>query len=136
MSQKYLLVPLPVGLFYDYDLSTRAVLGALYGRYRLSGYNLMGDESGTAWYDPVEEHVYCVYTYAELCKQLGISERSVRRCLDRLRDDGLIWWRKASYGGANRYYLHERITQELSGQQSGQIVTPNPASVTGLIRPD
>ena len=116
MAQKYLLVPLPVGLFADYDLSTRAVLGALYGRYRLSGYNLTGDATGTAFYDQQEQRVYCVYTYAELCKQLGISERSVRRCLDRLRDDGLVWWRKASYGGANRYYLHERITQELTGQ--------------------
>lgn len=116
MAQKYLLVPLPVGLFEGYDLSTRSVLGALYGRYRLSGYHQIGDETGTAFFDEQEQRVYCVYTYAELCKQLGISERSVRRCLDRLRDDGLVWWRKASYGGANRYYLHERITQELTGQ--------------------
>ncbi len=116
MAQKYLLVPLPEGLFDGYDLSTRAVLGALYGRLRLSNYHLIGDESGTAFFDEQEQRVYCVYTYAELCKQLGISERSVRRCLDRLRDDGLVWWRKASYGGANRYYLHERITQELTGQ--------------------
>lgn len=128
MAQRYLLVPLPVGICRGYDLTTRAVLGALYNRTRLSNYNLIGDATGNAWYDQDEERVYCVYAQRDLADQIGVSERSIRRALDRLRDDGIIWWRKTEYGGACRYYLHERITAELRPQQSGQTVT--------AIRPD
>ena len=52
----------------------------------------------------------------QLAELLGVSERTVRRSLDQLKDDQLIWWRKATYKGANRYFLHERITQELRKQ--------------------
>lgn len=124
MAQKYLLVPLPIGLFEGYDLLTRAVLGALYGRIRVSNYRFIGDPTGRAFYDDDEQRVYCVYPHAALAQVLGVSERSIRRALERLRDDGLIWWRKAEYGGSCRFFLHERITQELRDQESGQSVTP------------
>ena len=97
-------------------MTTRAVLGALYDRVRLSNYNLIGDPAGEKFYDPVEEKVYCIYTHDELGRQLGVSEKTVRRSLKLLEADGLIWWRKATYKGANRYFLHESITQELKGQ--------------------
>ena len=116
MAQKYMLVPLPQGLFKDYDLTTRAVIGALYDRLRLSGYNQMGDPSGLKWYDTQEQRVYCVYSHAELAEQLGVGERTIRRSLTRLEADGLVWWRKAAYKAANRYFLHERITAELRKQ--------------------
>lgn len=116
MAQKYMLIPLPQGLFRDYDLITRAVIGALYDRTRLSNYNLIGDPAGRAWYDDQEQRVYCVYSHAELAAQIGVGERTVRRTLARLHDDGLIWWRKATYMGANRYFLHEDITAALRKQ--------------------
>lgn len=116
MAQKYMLIPLPTGLFKGYDLVTRAVIGALHDRTRLSNYNLIGDPCSNPWYDRQEQKVYCVYTHAELAEQLGVSERTVRRSLDKLRDDQLIWWRKATYKGANRYFLHECITLELRKQ--------------------
>lgn len=116
MAQKYMLIPLPIGLFSGYDLTTRAVIGALYNRLRLSGYNQIGSQGGTAWYDEVEQRVYCVYTHAELVELIGVSEKTIRRSLNLLRDDGFIWWRKARYAGANRYFMDERIMQELRGQ--------------------
>lgn len=116
MAQKYLLIPLPTGLFKGYDLTTRAVIGALYDRIRLSNYNLIGDPAGRAWYDEKEQRVFCVYSHAELAAQLGVGERTIRRSLQLLKDDGLVWWYKAAYKAANRYFIHERITQELKSQ--------------------
>ena len=54
MAQLYQLVPLPQGIFAGMDLVTRAVVGLLYDRIRLSNYNLIGDPAGSQWYDPVE----------------------------------------------------------------------------------
>lgn len=116
MAQKYMLIPLPQGLFESYDLTTRAVIGALYNRIRLSNYNLMGDPSGTAWFDQKEQRVYCVYSHAELAALLGVGERTIRRSLQLLKDDGAVWWYKAAYKASNRYFVHERIMQELKGQ--------------------
>lgn len=116
MAQKYMLVPLPEGLFKNYDLTTRAVIGALYDRIRLSNYNLIGDPAGCKWYDPQEERVFCVFSHDELGRQLGVSEKTVRRSLKLLHDDGLVWWRKAAYKAANRYFLHEAITEALKRQ--------------------
>lgn len=116
MAQRYMLIPLPEGLFRGYDLTTRAVIGALYDRIRLSNYNLIGDPCGCKFYDQQEERVYCVFTHDELGRQLGVSEKTVRRSLKLLEEDGLIWWRKATYKGANRYFLHEAITQALKKQ--------------------
>lgn len=116
MAQKYMLIPLPQGIFRNYDLTTRAVIGALYDRIRLSNYNLIGDPEGRKFYDEQEERVFCVFTHDELGRQLGVSEKTVRRSLKLLHDDGLVWWRKAAYKAANRYFLHEAITQSLKGQ--------------------
>ena len=116
MAQKYMLVPLPQGLFAGYDLTTRAVIGALYDRLRLSGYNQIGDPAGSKFYDQQEQRVFCVFSHAELAQLLGVGERTVRRSLKLLEDDGLVWWRKATYKGANRYFLHERIMEQLRRQ--------------------
>lgn len=114
MAQKYMLVPLPSGIFEKYDLVTRAVIGALYDRVKISSYHLMGGNEH--WYDEQEEAVFCVFSHDELAQQLGVSEKTVRRSLIRLRDDNLIWWRKATYRGANRYFLHHGISDALRNQ--------------------
>lgn len=116
MAQKYMLIPLPVGLFEGYDLTTRAVIGALYDRIRLSGYNAIGEGGDSRWYDAQEQRIFCVFSHDELGRQLGVSEKTVRRSLKLLRDDGLVWWRKAAYKAANRYFLHEAITDALRKQ--------------------
>ena len=55
-------------------------------------------------------------TQAELADQIGVGERTVRRSLKQLHDDGLVWWRKAAYKASNRYFLHEAITDALRNQ--------------------
>ena len=113
MAQLYQLIPLPRGIFSGFDLTTRALLGLLYDRIRLSGYNLSGDASGKAWYDSVEDRVYCVFSHAELAVLLGVSESTVRRSLAILHRNNFVWWRKATYKGANRYFLHDGIMEAL-----------------------
>ena len=113
MAQIYQLVPLPQGIFAGMDLVTRAVVGLLHDRIRLSNYNLIGDPAGSQWYDTVEERVYCIFTHAELATSLGVSESTIRRSLTILHKDNLVWWRKATYKGANRYFLHDGIMNAL-----------------------
>lgn len=114
MAQKYMLVPLANGIFAEYDLVTRAVIGALYDRMKISEYNLLGGDE--RYYDRIEQRVFCVYTHDELAAQIGVSEKTVRRSLERLKKDALIWWYKATYRGANRYFLSHGISDELRKQ--------------------
>lgn len=120
MAQKYMLVPLPCGIFKEYDLVTRAVVGALYDRHKISEYSLMGGDE--RFYDYKEQRTFCVFSHDELVQQIGVSEKTIRRSLDRLKKDNMIWWYKAKYGGANRYFLNHGITDALRKQESGQNV--------------
>lgn len=122
MAQLYQLVPLPQGIFAGMDIVTRAVVGCLYDRMKLSWYNAEGGND--RFYDHITEEYFCVFSHAELAEQIGVSERTIRRSLDLLKRDNLVWWRKATYKGANRYYLHHGITETLCSKQSGQIVKP------------
>ena len=114
------------------DLVTRAVVGLLYDRIRLSNYNLIGDASGQAWYDTVEERVYCIFSHAELAETIGVSERTVRRSLTLLNAANLVWWRKATYKGANRYFLHDGIMEALRSSSIRSNCPTNPAKLTAL----
>ena len=105
MAQLYQLVPLPQGIFAGMDLVTRAVVGLLYDRIRLSNYNLIGDPAGSQWYDPVEKQVNA---------------------------DNLVWWRKATYKGANRYFLHYGIMDALKSSPIRSNCPDNPAKMAGL----
>jgi hypothetical protein len=132
MAQLYQLVPLPQGIFSGMDLVTRAVVGLIYDRIRLSNYNLIGDATGQSWYDPVEQRVYCIFTHAEMAETIGVSERTIRRSLALLNEENLVWWRKATYKGANRYFLHECITDSLRSSSIRPNCPANPAKMAGL----
>lgn len=114
------------------DLVTRAVVGLLYDRIRLSNYNLIGDPAGSQWYDPVEKQVFCIFTHEELAETIGVSERTIRRSLAVLNADNLVWWRKATYKGANRYFLHYGITDALKSSPIRPNCPDNPAKMAGL----
>lgn len=109
MSQLYTLVPRPVGLFEGIDPVSRMVFGVIWDRYRLSCYNAATDPD--AWYDENEAQYFCVFNQQELAEIVGVSERTVRRSLEALRDSGLMWWRKATYKGANRYFFRAEILE-------------------------
>lgn len=132
MAQIYQLVPLPQGVFAGMDLVTRAVIGLLYDRIRLSNYNLIGDPAGSQWYDTVEDKVYCIFTHEELAQTIGVSERTIRRSLATLNADNLVWWRKATYKGANRYFLHDGIMEALSSSPIRSNCPTNPVKLTAL----
>ena len=132
MAQIYQLVPLPQGIFAGMDLVTRAVVGLLYDRIRLSNYNLIGDPAGSQWYDTVEDKVYCIFTHEELAQTIGVSERTIRRSLATLNADNLVWWRKATYMGANRYFLHDGIMEALSSSPIRSNCPTNPVKLTAL----
>lgn len=114
MAQKYMLVPLADDIFAKYDLVTRAVIGALYNRYKLSCYQVSGGNDH--YVDDFSEEIYCIYSHRELVRLIGVSEKTIRRSLDRLKDDRLIWWRKDRYGGANRYFLDDLIIRYMRTQ--------------------
>ena len=122
MAQLYSLVPLAQGPFAGFDPVTRMVFGFIYDRLKLSSYHAAGNPVAK-WYDPIEDRMYCVFTHEELAALVGVSERTVRRSLDALKADNLVWWRKAQYRGANRYFIHDGIMDYLKARQSGQIVT-------------
>lgn len=114
MAQLYTLVPRPEGIFKGFDPVTRMVFGAIWDRYRLSCYNQMGNEND--WYDEVEERVYCVFSHAQLAEIVGVSERTIRRSLEALAADNIIWWRKATFKGACRYFVHPGTVEYLRPQ--------------------
>ena len=107
--QLYQLVPLPCGIFSGLSLVERAVFGLLYDRMKVSVKNHLSS-TDNSWFDDTLEDVYCQDRIAET---LGVSLRTVRRALDKLRDEGLIDWRKAKYQDVNRYIIPYRIREEL-----------------------
>lgn len=138
MAKYYTLVPLPVGIFDGISPVDRVVWGCIYERWRLSSYNVTGGDE--RWWD--EYGVYCVYSHAELARDVGITERTIRRSISTLREKGLLDWRKAAYMGSSRYYIPNYIAEEMrrlrkdsttssETPQSGRIVQPNPEKMSG-----
>ncbi|MGN1250304.1 MAG: hypothetical protein ACI4XW_09505 [Candidatus Spyradocola sp.] len=130
MAQKYLLVPLAEGPLSGLDLVARAVLGALYDRIKLSSYNTAGGDA--RFYDPYEGSCFCIYAQQELADLVGVSERTIRRALDVLASDNLVHWRKASYRGACRYYIHEGIMNYLRSSSIRSNCPDYPVKLTAL----
>ena len=110
----YQLVPLPLGPLAGLDLVSRAVLGAIYDRIRLSNYSLTGGNA--QFYDPSEGACYCLYSLEELSALIGVSTRTIKRALQLLREDNLILSQR-TYSGANRYFIHEGIMDYLRSPQ-------------------
>ena len=78
MARYYTLLPLPLGIFAEDELTLidRAVFGMIYDRWRLSNYTAAGSaEYETPFYDEFLEDFYCIYTHDELSRNIGISEK-------------------------------------------------------------
>lgn len=109
MAKYYTLVPLPQGIFEDMSLLDRAVFGLIWERWRLGSYKLMGGCED--WYDSTEEDIYCVWSHEGLARAVGASEKTIRRSLAALKKADMIYWKKASYGGACRYFVGRPVQQ-------------------------
>lgn len=120
MARLYTIVPLPTGPFEHIDALSRLCFGLIWDRYRVSSYNVTGTAGDSPWYDEDQEEVFCLYRQDELARDMGCSERTVRRCLETLREAGIIWWRKAVYKGANRYFVDPPIREYLWPRREGK----------------
>lgn len=109
MAKFYSLVPLPIGVFEGVAPIDRMVWGCIYERWRLSSYNVTGGND--RWCD--DWGVYCVYSHADLARDVGVNERTIRRSIKALRDQVLLDARKADYMGACRYYIPDNIAAEM-----------------------
>ncbi len=98
---KFTFIPSPCGPFLRIDPSARLVFGLIWDRYRLSRYST--DTGDNRWQDDDGE-VYCVYSQTELSEHSGLTDRTVRRCLDTLYNANLLRWHKSGFNGCNRYY--------------------------------
>lgn len=116
MSRLYTPVPTANGPFAGIDPVARMTFGLIWDRYKLSSYHVTGAAGDCPWYDQAMDAVYCVYGQAELAAEVGVSERTIRRALDTLREAGLLIWRKATYKGSCRYYIPEHTRQYLRRQ--------------------
>lgn len=112
MAKYYSLVPLPQGKFENLALIDRAVFGLIWERWKLSSYKTLGGSDD--WYDHDEEEIFCIWSHDELSKQIGTSEKTIRRSLITLREENMISWKKASFKGACRYYIARDIQRYMS----------------------
>lgn len=112
MAKYYTLLPLPQGIFENLSLIDRAVFGLIWERWKLSSYKLTGGCDD--WYDAEEEAIFCIWSHDELSRQIGASEKTIRRSLIALRDAQMISWKKASFKGACQYYIDPDVQRYMS----------------------
>ena len=106
MSQLYTLVPLAEGPFAGLDPVTRLVFGVIWDRYKVSWKNVSNSTADSRWCDyELDGQVFCLFSQAEIGRIVGVTDRTVRSCLEKLRAAGVIDYRKASFKGACRYYV-------------------------------
>ena len=117
MAKYYSLLPLPQGQFAidELTLVDRAVFGMIYDRWRLSCYNATGSAAyETPWYDETREEFYCIFAHDELARLVGVSEKTIRRSLEKLRGKDYIDWVKREYMGANRYFIGRQMQEYMA----------------------
>ena len=104
----YTIVPRAEYPFERCDALTRYTFGLILDRWKLSAredsWQKFTDERGT----------YCVYDRKELAADLGITQPTLRRCLDKLVEEKLIEVERAERYGAYRYYI-PTLTRHMCG---------------------
>ena len=119
---KYIKVPMPQFEFKNLDLTARSVFGLIYDRWQLSCKTAETSDrfkqerkvrvcdafpnrfpNDKSWITLA--YTYCVYSQSEIAENLGISERTVRRCIDDLVREKVVEVDRAGMRGAHRYYI-------------------------------
>lgn len=114
MSRLFHLIPMPDGPFEGLDLTTRAVFGLLWDRYRLSCHRTIGgDGRYVAGMDETVpdgcDSVYTIYAQPDLAHDLGVSLRTVQRAVNALHEAHLIMLRRDGFGGPVRVYVARSV---------------------------
>ena len=107
---KWNLIPSAEGPFSDLDAMARYCFGLLYDRYKLS---MRKHSEGDSRFSEVRtvrlcdafpyrpsmrndtseismSYAFCIYTQGDLAREMGCTDRTVRRCLEDLRRPGVI----------------------------------------------
>ena len=134
---KWNMIPSAEGPFSGLDAMARYCFGLLYDRFKLSEKSV--DEYRSEKFlgarvrrlcdlNPrrfpndtrtmVTHEVYCVYKQKDLAAEMGCTERTIRRCLDTLREAGLIETERAVFNGANRFYIPSQIQAYFSTDEA------------------
>lgn len=134
---KWNMIPSAEGPFSGLDAMARYCFGLLYDRFKLSEKSV--DEYRSEKFlgarvrrlcdlNPrrfpndtrtmVTHEVYCVYKQKDLAAEMGCTERTIRRCLDTLREAGLIETERAGFNGANRFYIPSQIQAYFSTDEA------------------
>ena len=122
---KWNMIPSAEGPFKDLDVMARYCFGLLYNRYQLSQQK---SEEGSTRFSEIREvrvcdafpgrlrtrydtsmislsYVFCIYTQGDLAREMGCTDRTVRRCLEDLRRAGVIETKREGYNGALRFFF-------------------------------
>lgn len=94
----YTVVPRGTYPFHNCDALSRYAFGLIFDRWKLSAkeenWGKFTDSHGT----------YCVYERKELADELGVTQPTLRRCIDKLVAESLLQVDRAERFGAYRYY--------------------------------
>lgn len=99
------LVPAPVGMLQGLSLTDRAILGLIYGRYKLSMANTDPPAGKTQWLDDHGD-VYCYYAYDDIAANIGCSRRTVINSIKHLKDAGILSIYKGDWQGNSRIVIN------------------------------
>ena len=121
---KWNLIPSAEGPFSGLDAMARYCFGLLYDRYKLSEKSV--DEYRSDKFLGARVHRLCDlnprrfpgdtrtkvtheacyhYKQKDVAAEMGCTERTIRRCLDTLREAGLIETERSGFNGANRFFI-------------------------------
>lgn len=132
MATKYTILPTAAGDFAQLDLMARAVFGLIWDRWQLScktqeetGKFSTTREMTVSELYPSRKYdrskitvaeVYCVISQAELVRETGLCERTVRKSIRALEVAGVLRTERAGIRGANRYFCNWRLVDYFNGR--------------------
>ena len=122
---KWSMIPSAEGPFSGLDAMARYCFGLLYNRYQLSMRTHSEGDSRISEVRTVRlcdafpyrpsmrndtseismSYAFCIYTQGDLAREMGCTDRTVRRCLEDLRRAGVIETKREGYNGALRFFF-------------------------------
>lgn len=124
METLYLMVPTTnIAKFKDLDPVTRMVFACIWDRYKLSvksyrekaQFKMDCPPELMPYYGGFKRIVYCVITQQEIAEALGITERTARSCVAKLKKAAVIDTHRDGYQAATRYTIRWDADKSMVG---------------------
>lgn len=111
---KYQFIPVPNKLFHTkdyYKLSSNAKLIYILfiERLGLSKQNKLCNE---------KEEIYIVYSQKKLCNILNKTDKTIKKAIDELIKNKLIYKEKTGIGKVDKYYIYDIFQNSLKGKNT------------------